>query len=220
MATKITENYLKALYFLDKKDSQISLTALANEMHVRKPTVNDMVKKLNAKGLVKYEKYKPLQLTEKGRRAAALIIRKHRLTEMFLAQVMEFGWEEVHDIAEEMEHINSPQFFDRMDEILGFPTIDPHGSPIPDKDGKTSPLNYELLANIPKNTKVTLRGLRDSSKDFLLFLNNKKLQLGTEIMLHDIEIFDKSITVSYDDFSKVQLSHSVSSRLLVERLSK
>ncbi len=216
MATEIKENYLKAIYFLDQKDKKISLTALANEMQVSKPTVNDMVKKLEGNGWLHYEKYKPLRLSEKGRKTAALIIRKHRLTEMFLVQVMGFGWEEVHDIAEEIEHINSAHFFDRMDEILGFPTTDPHGSPIPDKNGKTNKLNYQLLSTIPLKSKVILRGLRDSSKEFLLFLNNKKLQLGTEIVLHHSEPFDKSITVTYDNFSEVQLSYSVSSRLLVE----
>jgi DtxR family Mn-dependent transcriptional regulator len=206
------------MYFLDQKDKNISLTALANEMNVSKPTVNDMVKKLEGKGWLRYKKYKPLQLTEEGRKTAALIIRKHRLTEMFLVEFMGFGWEEVHEIAEEIEHLNSTLFFDRMDEILGYPTVDPHGSPIPDKTGNISKLNYKLLSNIKVNSKVVLRGLRDSSKEFLLFLNNKKLQLGTELILHHCEPFDKSITVSYDDFSEVQLSHSVSSRLLVEEV--
>lgn len=216
MATATKENYLKALYFLDQKNKDISLSELGHEMHVSKPTVNDMVKKLKGNGWVYYEKYRPLRLTEKGRKAASLVIRKHRLTEMFLMQVMGFGWEEVHDIAEEIEHIHSAGFFDRMDEILGFPTTDPHGSPIPDKDGNTDKPDYQLLSNIQENTRVILRGLRDSSKEFLLFLNNKKLQLGTEIYLHHSEPFDKSITVSYDDFSEALLSHSVSSRLLVE----
>ena len=216
MATEIKENYLKAIYFLDQKDKDISLTALAKEMQVSKPTVNDMVKKLEAIGWLRYERYKPLRLTKKGRKKAALIIRKHRLTEMFLSQVMGFGWEEVHDIAEEIEHIDSESFFDRMDEILGFPSTDPHGSPIPDKEGNTNQLNYQLLSSIPDNSKVVLRGLRDSSKEFLLFLNNKGLQLGTELLLLHSEPFDKSITVSYDDFTEVHLSHSVSSRLLVE----
>ena len=216
MATEIKENYLKAIYFLDQKDSKITLTALAKEMQVSKPTVNDMVKKLKNKGWLNYQKYKPLHLTPEGRKAAALIIRKHRLTEMFLVQVMGFGWEEVHDIAEEIEHINAAHFFDRMDEILGFPTTDPHGSPIPDKDGNTHQPNYQLLSTVPENTTVVLRGLRESSKEFLLFLNKKQLQLGTQIVLHHFEPFDKSITVSYGDFSAVQLSHSVSSRLFVE----
>lgn len=216
MATTIKENYLKAIYFLDQKDENISLTALANEMQVSKPTVNDMVKKLKTNGWLEYKKYKPLRLTEEGRKTAALIIRKHRLTEMFLVQMMGFGWEEVHDIAEEIEHINSDSFFDRMDEILGFPTTDPHGSPIPDKEGKTSKLNYQLLSTVPIQSKAVLRGLQDSSKEFLLYLNNRQLQLGTVLLLLDTEPFDKSITVSYNDYSAIQLSHSVSSKLLVE----
>lgn len=216
MATETKENYLKAIYFLDQKDKDISLTALANEMQLSKPTVNDMVKKLKKKGWLHYEKYKPVRLTETGRKTAALIIRKHRLTEMFLVQVMGFGWEEVHDIAEEIEHINSAHFFDRMDEILGFPTSDPHGSPIPDREGNTDKQNYKLLSSLPENSQAVLRGLRESSREFLLFLNNKNLSLGTEITLHKKEPFDQSITVSYDEFSEVQLSHSVSSRLLVE----
>jgi len=216
MATKIKENYLKAIYFLDQKDSNISLTALAKKMKVSKPTVNNMVKKLKSNGWLEYEKYKPLRLTEAGRKTAALIIRKHRLTEIFLVQVMGFGWEKVHDIAEEIEHIDSTEFFDRMDEILGFPTTDPHGSPIPDKEGNTNKLNYLLLSNIPINSTVVLRGLRDSSKELLLFLNKKQLQLGIEMVVHHFEPFDKSVSVSYADFSEVQLSHSVASSLLVE----
>lgn len=216
MATETKENYLKAIYFLDQKDPNISVTAIANELQLSKPTVNDMVKKLKAKGWLKYERYKPLKLTDAGRKTAALIIRKHRLTEMFLVQVMGFGWEEVHEIAEEIEHVNSDKFFDRMDEILGFPTADPHGSPIPDKEGNTNSPDYQLLSSLPVNSKVILRGLRESSKEFLLFLNNKQIQLGTEIHLHHIEAFDKSMMVSYDAFSEVQLSYSVCSRLLVE----
>ncbi len=216
MPTVIKENYLKALHFLNQKNATVSLTELGKAMDVSKPTVNDMVKKLQSNGWVVYEKYKPLKLTEEGRRTAALIVRKHRLSEMFLYKIMGFGWEEVHDIAEELEHIKSDAFFDRMDELLGFPTTDPHGSPIPDKEGNLIKPNYQLLSQIPQNTKVILRGLRDSSTEFLLFLNNKELQLGTEIHLQHIEPFDKSITVSYGEHSNVLLTHSVSNRLFVE----
>ena len=131
---------------------------------------------------------------------------------------MGFGWEEVHDIAEELEHVKSESFFDRMDELLGFPTVDPHGSPIPDKKGKLVKNNFKLMAQMPKETKVILRGLRDSSTEFLIFLNKKELQLGTKIHLHQIEPFDKSITVSYGSFKKVVMSHSVANRLLVEKI--
>ncbi len=218
MATVVKENYLKALYFLSQKSSVISLTELGNVMGVSKPTVNNMVKKLQAKGWLIYEKYKPLQLTESGRIAAALVVRKHRLSEMFLCNIMAFGWEEVHDIAEELEHINSDKLFDRMDELLGFPTIDPHGSPIPDKEGNFIKPDYQLLSQIPIDTEVVLRGLRNSSTELLLYLNTKELQLGTTIFLHHIEPFDKSIQVSYGGHREVILSSAVSNLLLVEVL--
>jgi DtxR family Mn-dependent transcriptional regulator len=212
------ENYLKALYYLHQKDSDISLTELGKEMEVSKPTVNDMVKKLQSNGWIKYEKYKPLRLTEKGKKMAALIVRKHRLAEMFLAQIMGFGWEEVHDMAEELEHIKSEKFFDRMDELMGFPSVDPHGSPIPDKDGNLKNVNYKLLSQMPEGSKVKLRALRESSTDFLLFLNKKGLQLGMEITIHNLEAFDKSMTVSFSDKSETVVSEAVAKRLLVEKV--
>lgn len=216
MASIIKENYLKALYFLDQKGDSISISDLGKEMNVSKPTVNGMVKKMEAMGWIQYEKYKPITLTSEGRKEAALVIRKHRLTEMFLVQIMGFGWEEVHDIAEEIEHVKSESFFDRMEEILGFPTRDPHGSPIPDKKGNTDTLNYQLLSKTEVGSKVIVRGLRDSSKEFLLYLNNKKIQLGTELKINSSEPFDKSINVTYGKTKDVVLSLSVSSRLLVE----
>ena len=142
MPTQIKENYLKAIFFLSQKNVEVSITELSNQINVSKPTANNMVNKMEKKGWVIYKKYKPLQLTSKGEKIGALIVRKHRLAEMFLSEVMGFGWEEVHDIAEEMEHLNSDILFDRMDEILGFPTQDPHGSPIPDKNGTISKSNY------------------------------------------------------------------------------
>ena len=117
-------------------------------------------------------KYKPLKLTKQGLKEATLIIRKHRLSEMFLNQVMGFGWEEVHDMAEEMEHLKSESFFDRMDELLGFPKKDPHGSPIPDKNGNFVKPNYKLLSQVNIGKKVALRALRESSTEFINFLNN------------------------------------------------
>ncbi|MGB1242098.1 MAG: iron dependent repressor, metal binding and dimerization domain protein [Chitinophagales bacterium] len=215
MPTTTKENYLKALYFLHQKDEAIALSDLGKSMQVSKPTVSDMVKKLQAKGWIKYEKYRPLKLTKQGIKVAALIVRKHRLAEMFLAQIMGFGWEEVHDIAEEIEHVKSEKLFDRMDELMGFPAVDPHGSPIPDKDGNFNKPNYKLLSQIPENSTVILKALRNSSTDFLLYLNKKELQLSTEISVHQIESFDKSMTVSYGNFSEVILSNSVSNHLLV-----
>ena len=216
MPTIIKENYLKALHFLNQNNAEISLTALGEAMGVSKPTVNNMVKNLKSNGWVVYEKYKPIKLTEKGKKAAALVIRKHRLSEMFLYKLMGFGWEEVHDMAEELEHIKSDLFFERMDELLGFPTIDPHGSPIPDKEGNFNKPNYPLLSQVAAGSQVVLRGLRDSSSEFLVYLDKKGLQLGTRIKLLHIEPFDKSVTIRFPSKEEITLSHSVSNRLLVE----
>ncbi len=215
MATRIKENYLKALYHLHHRDPNISISDLGTEMGLSKPTVNDMVKKLEAKGWLKYQKYKPLQLTKEGLLIAALIIRKHRLSEMFLTKMMSFGWEEVHDIAEELEHIKSDAFFDRMDELLGFPTRDPHGSPIPDKSGAITELDYQILSTIVQGSTVTFKALRDSSSKLLQYLNKKSLALGTTITVMEKEAFDGSMTIRYGG-QEVVLSDAVAKRLLVE----
>ncbi|MDA0973758.1 MAG: metal-dependent transcriptional regulator [Bacteroidetes bacterium] len=216
MPTQTKENYLKAAYFLHHKGEGISLTQLSQEMKVSKPTVNDMVKKMEANGWVTYEKYKPLTLTAKGKKLAALIVRKHRLAEMFLSQIMGFGWEEVHDIAEEMEHVQSDKFFDRMNELLGFPTVDPHGSPIPDKHGRTPVQNYRPLTEAKQGERLRLVALADSSKELLVFLNRKNIRLGTELRVEQIESFDQSITVKYGKEPSTMLSAEVGKCLLVE----
>ncbi|MCK9450952.1 MAG: metal-dependent transcriptional regulator [Bacteroidales bacterium] len=138
MASQIVENYLKAFINHSNSEGELLISQLSTLMHVRMPTVNSMMKNLKKQGLVNYEKYKPLSLTEKGRKVAALVVRKHRLTEMYLYEKMGFSAEEVHEIAEQIEHINAPKLFDRMDELLGFPNFDPHGSPIPDSFGEIS----------------------------------------------------------------------------------
>jgi len=130
------ENYLKALFNLANEAGEVNVNELSKNLAIKMPTVTSMMKKLAAKKLVHYESYKPLRLTEKGKKEAGLIIRKHRLTEMFLTKKMGFGREEVHEIAEQIEHIQAPAFFERMDAMLNFPKVDPHGSPIPDKNGR------------------------------------------------------------------------------------
>ena len=218
MQTQTNENYLKAIYFLSQENIDVSITELSKKMEVSKPTVNNMVKKMQEKGWLYYEKYKPIKLTVKGKRLGALIVRRHRLTEMFLSQIMGFGWEEVHDIAEEIEHISSTLFFDRMDEILGFPTLDPHGSPIPDKKGKVVAVNYLNLAHIKEGQKVKLCGLENSSKDLLLYLNKKKIKLGSVLSVLHIEKFDNSFEVLLENNSTILLTFDVCMSLLVEKM--
>jgi DtxR family Mn-dependent transcriptional regulator len=218
MATNIKENYLKAIYFLDRKDNNISLSELSKEMGVSIPTVNSMVKRLQEEKWVIYEKYKPLKITPKGKKQAALIIRKHRLTEMFLEQFMGFGWDEVHDIAEEIEHIKIDEFFDRMDKLLGYPSVDPHGSPIPDKEGNVIQKEYLQLSEALPGENYRICALKDSSKEFLQYLNRQEIKLGTTVEIIRMEPFDKSMKVAYGNSPAVVLSSDVCSRLMVENI--
>ncbi len=220
MATQTKENYLKAIYFLQQKNKDVSLTELGKVMKVSKPTVNNMVKKLASNGWINYEKYKPIRLSKKGNKEAALIIRKHRLTEMFLVQIMGFGWEEVHIIAEEMEHLKSDLFFDRMDDILGHPTVDPHGSPIPDKNGVISDKKYLNMADLKAGVSTRLCAIGDSSVALLSLLNEKEIKLGTTFQILKVESFDKTMIVDYGEHRNVSLSHEVCKRFLVEIVTK
>ena len=218
MASNIKENYIKALFYLHQKNEDISLSDLGEELQVSKPTANEMIKKLQGESIVISKKYKPIRITKKGKQCAAEIIRKHRLSEMFLMQIMKFGWEEVHEIAEELEHIKTDKLFDRMDELMGFPTTDPHGSPIPDKNGNFNKPEYKRLSQMPVNSSITVKALRDSSTDFLLYLNNKEIQLNTKIEIKHVESFDGSLTISYDGNSNVVLGKSVCDRILVDEI--
>jgi DtxR family Mn-dependent transcriptional regulator len=210
------ENYLKALFNLSNERGEVSANELSKKLEIKMPTVNSMMKKLADKKLVHYESYKPLRLTEKGKKEAGLIIRKHRLTEMFLVQKMDFGWEQVHEIAEQMEHLHAPHFFEKMDEMLGFPTIDPHGSPIPDKSGKISWKQFDKLSDCKVGDTVKLAAVINGTDEFLKFLNSRGLQLGIKIKIRSVESFDGSMLVNYSKRISETLSHTVTERLLVE----
>jgi DtxR family transcriptional regulator, Mn-dependent transcriptional regulator len=210
------ENYLKALFNLSNPAGEVNVNELSKRLSIKMPTVTSMMKKLAAKKLVHYESYKPLRLTEKGKKDAAKIIRKHRLTEMFLVQEMGFSWEAVHEIAEQVEHIQSPVFFEKMDELLGYPKIDPHGSPIPDKNGKIAWKQYNRLSDCKVGDIIKLSAVINSSVEFLKFLNSRELRLGIKIKIKSIEPFDKTMVVSYNKRATETLSHTVCERLLVE----
>ena len=219
MPSLTEENYLKALFTLSDGEDKVSVKRLAEVLSIKMPTVTSMMKRLSEKGLVHYESYKPLSLTPAGRKQAALIIRRHRLTEMFLVEKMGFGWEEVHQIAEEVEHVHVPAFFEKMDELLDYPKVDPHGSPIPDKDGNIAHPHYVALSDCQTGDTFTLRAVNQAQDDFLAFLNDRKLCLGVQLAILLVEPFDQSIKVQYEsDGSHTEtLSQPVSQRLLGER---
>lgn len=217
MNSIVEENYLKALFTLANEKGEVNVNDLSKHLDITMPTVTSMMKKLAAKNLVHYESYKPLRLTESGKKEAALILRKHRLTEMYLVEKMGFGWEEVHPIAEQIEHIVAPVFFERMDELLAYPSIDPHGSPIPDKEGRVKSKHHEKLSNCKVGDIVIVTALIHTSEEFLKFLNSREIHLGLSVEIKSIEPFDQSMVVSYGDRAAEMLSNSVCERLLVEK---
>lgn len=218
MNTLAEENYLKALFNLSNDKGEVTVQELSKQLEIKMPSVNSMVKKLAEKKLVLYESYKPLKLTEKGKKEAGLIIRKHRLTEMFLVEKMSFGWEEVHEIAEQIEHLRSPAFFDKIDELLGYPKVDPHGSPIPDKQGRIQWLQYKKLSDHKAGDRLKLSAVTHSSEDFLRFLNSRGLHLGLVLKVLSTEPFDGSMVVSYGKNQNETLSKTVTEKLLTEKV--
>lgn len=216
MISLTEENYLKAMFNLSQVTGEVFVNDLSKELDIKMPSVTSMVKRLASKELVNYQSYKPLTLTEKGEKLALSIIRKHRLTEMFLVEKMGFGWEEVHEVAEQIEHIHSPKFFAKMDEMLGYPTVDPHGSPIPDSKGNIHQKTYQNLANFNKGDKVKFVAVTNSSDDFLKFLNSKEINLGLVLEILDKEDYDHSMTISFND-KTIVLSQKVTQKILVEK---
>lgn len=199
---------------MSNEAGEVNVKDLSNVLGLKMPTVTSMMKKLAEKGLVHYESYKPLKLTRKGLKEAGLIVRKHRLTEMFLVEKMGFNWEEVHEIAEQVEHVHSPLFFERMDKLLEYPKIDPHGSPIPDNEGKIETLKYDRLNECRSGDTFTLLAVSNSSENFLTFLNNHELKLGSDITVNAVEPFDGTMIVSYANQPRVSLSQLVCKNLL------
>lgn len=210
------ENYLKAIFHLIDDEQNVTINELSKFLGIKMPSVNSMIKKFSQKNWVIYESYKPIKITDKGRIEAARVVRKHRLTEMFLVDKMGFGWENVHEIAEQLEHIQSEIFFDKMDEILNYPKIDPHGEPIPDKDGNIINQDFSKLSECGIGDNVTLRSVTISTDDFLNYLNQRELSLGIEIEILSIEKFDSSFTILFNN-KKESLSKMVCDKLLVTK---
>ena len=210
------ENYLKAIFHLLDSENQVTVNELSKFLQIKMPSVNSMMKKFADKNWVIYETYKPIKVTELGRKEAAIVVRKHRLTEMFLVEKMGFGWENVHEIAEQLEHVHSEDFFDKMDEILNFPKVDPHGEPIPDKDGIIITQNLKKLSECKVNDMVILTSVTISTDDFLNYLNQRNLALGAEILIKNIEKFDGSMQIEFSDRTEI-LSKMVCEKLLVKK---
>lgn len=212
------ENYLKAIFHLERKYSGgVSTNALAEEMETKASSVSDMIKKLSEKKLVNYRKYQGVRLTEKGRTAAVEVVRKHRLWEVFLVEKLQFSWDEVHDVAEQLEHIRSEKLTNELDKFLGHPKRDPHGDPIPDSKGNFRIANKLLLSGLEKGQFGVFVGVKDSSAEFLRYLDKNQIALGEKIHVVDKESFDQSMLIRTGE-EELNISHNVSSNLFVKLL--
>lgn len=210
------ENYLKAIYHLSLFQKKgVNTNAIAKMLDSKASSVTDMVKKLAEKSLVEYQKYQGVTLTEKGLLAAKMIVRKHRLWEVFLVEKLGFAWDEVHDVAEELEHIKSEKLIDKLDEFLEFPSEDPHGDPIPNAKGEIKKVDKKLLSELKVTQKSICVGVKDSSADFLKYLDKQQISLGSKLEIIEIEHFDLSMKVLVNGI-EISLSNKIASNLFVK----
>ncbi|RZJ68455.1 MAG: metal-dependent transcriptional regulator [Flavobacterium sp.] len=212
------ENYLKTIYHLNNLSSGgVNTNAIAEKMETKASSVTDMLKKLADKQLVIYKKYQGVSLTDKGMLAAKMIVRKHRLWEVFLVEKLDFNWDEVHDIAEQLEHIQSEQLINRLDDFLGNPTEDPHGDPIPDANGQIVKVEKQLLSELDEHQSGICVGVKDTSSEFLKYLDKQDISLGTKIEILSKEAFDQSLRIKAAS-KEITISQKIAGNLFVRKV--
>jgi DtxR family transcriptional regulator, Mn-dependent transcriptional regulator len=214
------ENYMKAIFSVNrlKNGTGVSTNELSQQLNNRAASVTGMLKKLASKKLIHYKKYKGVFLTAKGEKLALGIIRKHRLWEVFLTQKLKFSWDEVHDIAEQLEHIQSEELINRLDAYLGMPRIDPHGEPIPDSTGQINSINSQTLNTSKVKGTYRFSGVLQDSKEFLQYLSSLGLKIGDRIKLLEFNSYDGSCKIKINRIKECFLSEKVSSDLLVDKI--
>lgn len=218
MYTYSEENYVKAIYKLSgEKNEGITTNAIARYLSTKASSVTGMIKKLAGKKLVAYRRYRGVTLTSDGKALAVSVIRKHRLWESFLSRYLGFKWEEVHEVAEELEHIKSDLLTERLDQFMNSPCTDPHGDPIPDKSGNFPGMKSISLIQISPHIKCVVIGVTDETTEFLSYLNKVGIKLGTAIEVMEWHTFDHSAAIKIDENSIVNLSHQVIKNLLIRR---
>jgi len=210
------ENYLKTIYKLQERSGEIvGNSELSKALEVQSASVTDMLKKMAKKKLIHYEKSRGVKLTEKGKHIAITIIRKHRLWEFFLVEKLGFGWDEVHEIAEQLEHIDSESLINRLDAYLGHPRSDPHGDPIPNADGVFMKSKSVLLSELEEGAEGKFTGVTDHSSSFLSYLDKIGLSLGDTIKVKSIEDYDKSLILQLKGKRLLTVSNKVAGSLLI-----
>jgi DtxR family Mn-dependent transcriptional regulator len=210
------ENYLKAIYHLSSSgQKQVNTNAIADRLNTKPASVSDMMRKLSAKDVITYVKYQGVNITDDGIKRALSVIRKHRLWEVFLVDKLNFHWDEVHEIAEQLEHIQSSLLITRLDEFLDYPKFDPHGDPIPDEDGIISSKPMIVLSELPQGTNCRLVSMVDTGTAFLKYLDKIDMKIGTKIKVLDIFDFDGSMEIEADKKKSITISKQVADNLLI-----
>lgn len=218
MTSFTEENYLKAIYFLSRSHpSGVATNAIAKRLETKASSVTDMLKKLALKGMINYQKYQGVTLTDDGQRVALLIIRKHRLWEVFMVEKLNFKWDEVHEIAEQLEHIDSAELVDRLDQFLEFPKFDPHGDPIPDREGNVFHHKDQSLADLDLGELGVVVGVKDSSASFLQHLETIGLVLGCRVEVKEVFSYDQSMLIILQNEKEYTVSAQVSRNLYVKK---
>ncbi|MBX2842611.1 MAG: metal-dependent transcriptional regulator [Flammeovirgaceae bacterium] len=209
------ENYVKTIYHLSEKGEDVSTTAIADELKTKPASVSDMIKKLAQKKVINYVKYKGVNLTEEGEKIALWIVRKHRLWEVFLVEKLKFNWDEVHEVAEQLEHIKSKRMIDQLEEFLGFPKFDPHGDPIPDKEGKIHFIPAKPLSEAPIAKTLKVVSVSDGNPELLRYLDKVGVAIGSQLEIVEKIAFDDSIELIIDDRDTRLVSKIVADNILV-----
>ncbi len=217
--TVTEENYIKAIYHLQQKGDTPTTNQVAEIVQTRAASVTEMLKKLNAKKLLNYEKYQGFTLSNEGRKIALGIVRKHRLWEFFLVEKLQFGWDEVHEVAEELEHIKSNKLVDKLDSFLNHPKFDPHGDPIPDSNGKISHQPQINLVNLALNITAEVVAVGSQSTALLELLKHKKIGIGTELLIKNKFAFDNSVEIQVKEQPPFTISHQLAQALYVKLIS-
>ena len=210
------ENYLKTIYHLQQGQARVSTNAVAAALQTRAASVTDMLKKLKTEKLLYYEIYRGSKLTNEGRKVALRIIRKHRLWEYFLVEKLHFGWDEVHEVAEELEHISSKKLIDRLDDFLEFPRVDPHGDPIPDSHGRFNTQRQQNLLSYPLNKPACVAAISSQTSEMLELLSHKHIRIGTKVEIRKKFPFDNSIELKIRNKPVITISEQVAKNILVK----
>ncbi|MGZ3885167.1 MAG: metal-dependent transcriptional regulator [Bacteroidia bacterium] len=213
------ENYLKAIYKLSQDGAEVTTNAISAHLKNKAATVTDMLKRLAEKKLIAYKPYQGVKLTEKGRRAAVKVIRKHRLWEVFLVDKLKFKWDEVHEIAEQLEHIHSDELIEKLDAFLGRPKSDPHGDPIPDENGRFSGRRSIPFSTGDRKKIYIATGVSDHSAEYLRYLTQLGVGLGDQLKIEDVNDYDQSFKIRINKKEQVFISHKAAMHLLVEQKS-